>query len=362
MNVVYDGQIFQLQKAGGINRYFAELITRQPSDWHPAILAASDFGRNRPSHPNLVVSDGPYFRPRRLSYRLQQRKWRALLGRSDVFHPTYFTSAAHLDLKSIPSPIVLTVYDLIFAKYEKLLNEAEPVVAAQREAVRRADRIICISRETERDLLEQMPESIGKTQVIYLASSFTAEVTPAKIDETEIRNFLYVGARSTYKNFSFLLGAFAAACTSCPRAQLHVAGSPFTEDERWQIFRLGLESRITHHLFPDEVALHALYRRSAALLYPSIHEGFGIPPLEAMSCGTIPVTSNGTSLPEIMGDAGYMLDPTDRDAWVDRIAAIARDAIPRDVVIQKGYQQVAKFSWAKTASDHFEVYRSVARS
>src|SRR5213076_1784649 len=95
---------------------------------------------------------------------------------------------------------------------------------------------------------------------------------------------------------------------------------------------------------------------SVALVYPSLHEGFGIPPLEAMACRTLAITSNTTSLPEVMGDGGIMLDPTREADWVECLLKIAKGGGERDVMIERGLERVRMFSWKKTVEQHLEVY------
>jgi glycosyltransferase involved in cell wall biosynthesis len=139
-----------------------------------------------------------------------------------------------------------------------------------------------------------------------------------------------------------------------------VAGKPLDDEERWQCHFLGISSRVDSSVFPDEKTLGELYRKSIALLYPSQREGFGLPPLEAMACGTVAVTSNTTSLPEVVADAGIMLDPADEGAWAECMLQIANDRIPRSQIIEKGKARAALFSWDKCAALHAAIYRQLA--
>ena len=120
---------------------------------------------------------------------------------------------------------------------------------------------------------------------------------------------------------------------------------------------LGISDRVEAVTYPDEQQLISLYRSSVALVYPSLHEGFGIPPLEAMACRTLAITSNTTSLPEVMGDGGIMLDPTREADWVECILKTAKGGGDRDLMIDRGLERVRMFSWKKTVEQHLEVYR-----
>jgi glycosyltransferase involved in cell wall biosynthesis len=104
-----------------------------------------------------------------------------------------------------------------------------------------------------------------------------------------------------------------------------------------------------------------LYRSSAALVYPSLHEGFGIPPLEAMACGSIPVTANTTSLPEVVGDGGIMLDPMDEDAWTDCLIKLSRPFPERGKLLESGRQRAGQFTWAESVRQHLTIYKNLSR-
>lgn len=358
MRILYDGRIFQMQRAGGINRYFAEIISGLPADYQPIITGVEDFGKNVPGHPNLEQPHFKSFRPGRISAWVRERWWKPrLLGRLELFHPTYYDLTAGYSLADFKCPMVLTVHDFVYAIYPGLIEGSEWVIRHQAEAIRKADFVICISKATENELLERFPEKTGRTAVIYHGSSF--EIQPPAAAQTIFENpsFLFVGGRGGYKNFSFLLRAFAKAAGSDPRIRLRVAGAPLTTEERWQIHLLGIGDRVETVVYPDEAQLMGLYRSSVALVYPSLHEGFGIPPLEAMACRTLAITSNSTSLPEVVGNGGIMLDPTREGDWIECLLQTARGGSNRDLIIEHGLKRVGMFSWKDTVDKHLNVYR-----
>lgn len=337
---------------------YAEVITGLPADCHPLIVGVEDFGRHVPSHPNLKQPRFKHFRPARISVPVRERWWKPrLLASLDLFHPTYYDLSYGFSFSDFKCPMVLTAYDFIHASYAKVIEGSERVIRDQTEAIRKADHIICISKSTENNLLERFPEKQGKTSVIYLASSFEIQSPLAEQTIFENPSFLFVGGRWGYKNFSFLLGAFAKACESNPRIRLQVAGAPLTTEERWEIHLLGISDRVGVTVYPDEQQLISLYRSSVALVYPSLHEGFGIPPLEAMACRTLTIASNTTSLPEVVGDSGIMLDPTQEVDWVECILKTAKGGGDRDWMINRGLERVRSFSWDKTVKQYLEVYR-----
>jgi len=112
----------------------------------------------------------------------------------------------------------------------------------------------------------------------------------------------------------------------------------------------------------DEDDKPALYAGAAAFLFPSLYEGFGLPPLEAMACGAPVIASNASSLPEVVGDAGILVDPRDAGAWVDAIRAVLSDDARRAAMRERGIAQSKKFSWDRAADETLAVYRSVAKS
>ena len=358
MKILYDGRIFQMQKAGGINRVFAEVISGLPADYHPLVTGVEDFGKNAPSHPNLKQPRYKNFRPGRISHLVREKWWKPrLLDSLDLFHPTYYDLTAGYSLSDFKCPMVLTAYDFIYAIYPKLTGDSEWVIRNQTAAIRKADFVICISNATENDLLERFPEKQGRTSVIYLGSSFEIQPPLAEPEIFQNPSFLFVGGRFGYKNFSFLLRVFARASESNPRIRLRIAGPPLSMEERWQIHLLGISSRVEEAVYPDEQQLMSLYRSSVALVYPSLHEGFGIPPLEAMACRTLAITSNTTSLPEVMGNGGIMLDPKRETDWVECLLKTAQGGGDRALMIERGLKRVRLFSWKKTVAQHLEIYR-----
>jgi glycosyltransferase involved in cell wall biosynthesis len=362
MRILYDGHIFRWQKLGGISRYFFEIISRLPADWRPTLLGTEVHNGSLPTHPCLEVSNLSSIKPRRFTQPIKKAWWKYRhVDRANIFHPTFYNLTGGLEFAEIGCPVVITVHDFIKALYPHLEGDSTEALRHQREAIRHAAHLICVSQATERDLLACHPEAKGKTSVIHHGSSFPVCEEPQAGEVLERPMFLFVGRRATYKNFGMVLRAFSKACQAHPGIQLRLAGPPLDDEERWQIHFLGISNRVDSSVFPDERALQQLYRNSAALLYPSRHEGFGIPPLEAMACGTVAVTSDATSLPEVVGDGGIMLDPANEEAWTECILQIASGKIRRSELIERGRKRAATFSWEKSAQSHVEIYKALAQ-
>jgi glycosyltransferase involved in cell wall biosynthesis len=371
MRILYDGQIYGWQAAGGINRYFANVIAGLPRDFEPALLVGESREVNFPAHPNLKVYGygRGYPRLQRLSYRLglhvsrlrdRLLAERLARGRFDVFHPTYYTLLTERPVGSYRAPTVVTVWDMIHELFAEEMDPTGEHAEGKRRAILAADRIICISENTKRDLLARHPVPEERVVVTYLASELDAALAEGPEPFPARPFYLYVGSRSRYKNFDGLLRALARVAPLRPDLALCVVGPPFTDAEGRLIAELKLAGRVEHYGYAADAQLAKLYRRSLALVYPSLYEGFGIPPLEAMSCGTVAVVSRASSLPEVVGDAGLLFDPRSLDELADILLSLTEDDALRRGLIEKGRRRARQFSWARTAAETTEVYRSLA--
>jgi glycosyltransferase involved in cell wall biosynthesis len=368
MRILYDGFIYGAQPAGGVNRYFANLIAGLPASFRPALL----LGRRRaiayPTHPHLKVYE--YGRRRldavshRLSVglsRLEDYRVRRLLdsGRFDLAHPTYYNLVTGREAGDYRCPVVLTVWDMIHERFREELD-AVAHVEEKRRALHGADALVCISESTRADLLERYPALAGRTTVTHLASSIDASLSHGPEPVPGRPYFLYVGFRAGYKNFDLLLSAFARVAPARPDAALCVVGAPLTDEERRRVGELGLGDRLELFEHPSDAHLAKLYRSSVALVYPSLYEGFGIPPLEAMACGAPVVASDRSSLPEVVGDAGLLFDPDSADELTDRLYALLDRPAERERLIERGFERARLFSWEKTVRRTLEVYDAAA--
>jgi glycosyltransferase involved in cell wall biosynthesis len=358
MNILYDGKIYDLQTAGGINRYFANIINRLPTDFAPTVTYTKPQTINFPSHSrlNTFFYKRSLFRPTRVCEWIEQKYFQSIATFKpfDLIHPTYYALLTRQDWNLCRIPIVLTVYDLIDEIFHAQDVER---LAAKRQAILAARSIICISENTKQDLLTHYPMvDASKVTVTHLGSEIDDRFSYGDESIPQQPYFLFVGGRHGYKNFERLLKAFAQIAAS--EVKLCVVGSPFADWEQQQIADLGLSDRLIHYGQLTDTHLAKLYRCSVALVYPSQYEGFGIPPLEAMSCGTVAIASNCSSVPEVVGDAGLLIDPHSIADWVEAMKLVLNSAIERDRLIEKSKEQVRKFSWDQTAAQTVAVYRS----
>jgi glycosyltransferase involved in cell wall biosynthesis len=341
MRILYDGQIYADQTRGGISRYFTNLIDRLPIDIHPTLNCTYRQQKSYyPNHPNLQLQEFPNFRPYRIAHQLRGQYFRCLNDRQhfNIFHPTYYFLLTQESFDRVRHPLVITVCDMIHEIFADTSTN-DGTIGAKQAAIEAADAILCISENTKNDLIKYFPAAESKAVVTYLASEFNSQRSEGIQTPLARPYFLYVGARTKeYKNFDTLLLAFAKVASTDSDLYLCVVGAPFNNAERQKA---------------------ALYRGSIAFVYPSLYEGFGIPPLEAMACGTVVVAANSSSIPEVVGDAGILFNPKSVGDLADIMSDLLHSPSQRDRLIAKGQERHQLFSWEKTAAQTVEVYRSL---
>lgn len=268
---------------------------------------------------------------------------------------------------------VVTVHDLNFMYYPDFLTaDSRRYYSNQIEwAVRTADHIIADSNHTRQDLVEILGVSEEKITTVYLAANplYRKPRSPEEIDRTLKRfgleeNFvLFVGTLSPRKNISTLMTAYSRLVEeSRLNVPLVLVGSKgwLSEEVFEQIGNLRMGSRIRHLENVSDVELACLYSAAGLLALPSFYEGFGLPPLEAMHCGCPVVSSDRGSLPEVIGEAGFYVDPDDVDGWVAAMDRFLTDKALRDTSIGNGFAQANQFSWERTAQMTLAIYKNLA--
>ena len=364
MRTLYDGQIYAAQTSGGINRYFANLISKLPESFTPTLTTCQTREFNYPVHPNLKIFFYKRFgfRPGRVSYWLEKYYFRYVtaLSHPDIIHPTYYSSLTRQNIDKYPCPVVITVYDMIHEIFSDQMDPSGQEAEEKRKAILAAQAIICISENTKKDLLERYSLPENKVTVTHLASEIDASLSHGPEPVPDRPYYLYVGSRASYKNFDGLLAAFEKAVSVQPDIALCVVGSPFNEIEEKLIAELKLTTHIEHYGYAGDRHLAKLYRCSVAFVYPSLYEGFGIPPLEAMSCETAVVACNCSSIPEVVGDAGLLFNPKATGDLTDILLLLLLSPTERDRLIAKGQHRSQMFSWDKTVAQTIDVYRSVS--
>ncbi len=364
MVILYDGYIFEIQRTGGINRYFSNLIQRLPPDVTPLLTAPEQREHCFPSNPRLRL----YCPPKDVCglgklTRLVKGVYLEAVERShrvDVAHPTYHVLFSGRAISKYRSPVVVTIHDMISERYGLRFDPSGREVSAKKAAVEAADAIICVSEHTKSDLMERLHVPEERITVIPNASELSAEMADHEASTVSAPYVLFVGSRAFYKNFARTVLAFGKAATMWPELRLVVVGSPITQIEEEWLSALRLRERVIEKVDIGDRQLAALYRGSEALIYPSLYEGFGIPLLEAMSCGTIPIAARTSSIPEVVGDAAILFDPYSVDELTECILSLRQLGGRREEYLRKGQQRTANYSWDSTATKTLELYRQLA--
>ncbi len=287
----------------------------------------------------------------------------------DIFHAT-----DHLLPPLRHSRSVFTIHDLIFRFYPQYhlpLNRWYLGLMLPR-FMQRADAIIAVSQNTRRDAARWTRIPPEKMTVIYegVERTFRPLDDPAALAtvrakyELPPRFILYLGTIEPRKNLVTLLSAYHALLGREPAApDLVVAGR-----KGWlyqpvfdRVRELGLEGHVHFTGYVNDADMPALLNAAVFFVFPSLYEGFGLPPLEAMACGTPVICSNVSSLPEVVGEGGILLEPRDVGVWVEAMARVLSDESLRLELRHRGIAQASKFSWERAARETLAVYERVAR-
>jgi glycosyltransferase involved in cell wall biosynthesis len=266
---------------------------------------------------------------------------------------------------------VVTIHDLAPLLFPKTFNWAVPFHHrfGLRMTLPNVDLILADSDNTKNDIKSRFPLQADKARVVYLgvtehfARANKAQVSSFKKKYNLARPFiLFLGTLEPRKNIETLINAFAKLKNEKGIHEvLVIAGA-----RGWKFSKifasvkdLGLQEDVVFLGYVEDMLMPALYSSAEIFVFPSIYEGFGLPPLEAMKCGCPVVCSNAASLQEVVGDAALAVDPYDIAALADSIFKVLRDAGFRKKLVEKGYRNVSRFSWAKCAKDTLTLYEGL---
>ena len=227
-------------------------------------------------------------------------------------------------------------------------------------AVHRADHVICISENTRQDLVNLLGVPKEKTSVVYLGYALSCPTGSIKPTTQGKPFILYVGSRNGYKNFDLLLRAFSSSqLLRNEFAIICFGGGKALRRELDLAMALDLPADCVTYMGGDDSVLAALYASAKAFVYPSLYEGFGIPPLEAMSFGCPAVCADSSSIPEVVGDAAHLFDPKSESDLRVAMEQVIFSSEYAARLRAKGYERIKLFSWKKCADDTLNVYKKV---
>jgi glycosyltransferase involved in cell wall biosynthesis len=299
----------------------------------------------------------------------------------DILHCTGNTAPRFISSKI---NLVLTLHDVMFLKDKKTVSDSNNLYqrlgriyrkVSAKSTAQKIKKIITVSSFSKQDILSCLPklspDSISVTHEAADQIFDTIEyIAASKIVEQDFGliaggYLLTLGGLDPRKNTKLTIKTFSNLKNEQKiKEKLVVVGIPnWQGSEFYQLaYSLGLTDEIIFTDFITQYQLGCLYKCAIVFVYPSLYEGFGIPPLEAMASGTPVITSNVTSIPEIVGDAALQINPTSQAELENAICKLLNDSLLRDDLIKKGLAQSQKFSWRKMAEETLRIYESVGQN
>ena len=375
MEIVVDGVIYQLQACGGISRLYSEILPRMcdmDDSLRIALLTEGVLRQPLPQHMRIIHRAIPlvenYLRPRRVwkpivpAVRGFVRGLHTWRGKGQIWHSTYYTLPERWDGLQ-----VVTVADMIYERFADLFNE-EPGDDQLREQKQRciqdADAVICISETTRQDVQRFYGLDPGSIYVVPLACGDVFRQLEQRDDGLEEPTkqpfLLYVGSRARYKNFDRLPQAYSVWPYQ-GKVALVVVGRPWSADEERRLVELGIRDCVHLLTDADDEELCRLYNQAAAFVSPSLYEGFGIPPLEAMACGCPMAASRIPATIEVAGECPIYFEPAEVESMLAAFDVALSEGRNSERV-QAGLERVKCYSWDKTARQTLEVYRALSNA
>ena len=357
MKIYYDYQIFLHQKFGGISKYYINLINHLDSRVEKSIIAPfyKNYYLNNQNKDTkkFVYIDIKTKNVNFISKNLNKAYTKFLYNYQtpDIFHFTYFNQKYYLKKKS---SYVITIYDLIKEKFynDKFKNEEINKI----KYFSCMDKIICISENTKKDLIDHYKLSPQLIEVVHLGVSF--DKSYIKIDNKIPKKpyLLFVGERYRYKNFIL-------AYTKSNRLKkdfdiLCFGGNSFTSEEI-NFFKEFRISQNIKQINGSDLELNYVYKKARCFIFPSLYEGFGLPLLEAMNMDCPVICSDTSCFSEVTNNAAAMFDPNNIENIIHEIEDVVYDEQKFSDLIIKGRNNIKNFSWQKCAEQTLKVYNSI---
>lgn len=282
----------------------------------------------------------------------------------DILHQPCFSAPMFYNGK-----IVVTAHDIITMLFPSKMARASNFFFSRFMpwSYRFADLIIADSNHTKNDIVKHLKIKADKIHVVHLAAN--SNFKPIEKNNLEkVKNkyqlnfpyILHVGTLEPRKNLNFLIRAYHLAKEKykIPHKLVITGKKGWHYQELFsEVERLNLENEVIFTGYIPDEEMPAIYNLADLFAFPSFYEGFGLPPLEAMSCGAPVVSSNTSSLPEVVGDAGVLLPPKGEKLWAEKMAEVLNNGKLRITMGNKGVEQAKKFSWDKCAKETIEVYK-----
>ncbi|WP_029281049.1 glycosyltransferase family 1 protein [Pedobacter sp. R20-19] len=348
MKIHFDNIIYSLQRAGGISTYWTELISRLLRDQHDISFTErpnqniSRAGLNLP-HQELPLRNGRHILLDRFK----------VLPLSAEKTPFIFHSSYNRITRNPNARQVITIHDFVHEKFYSGLRRYLHL-HQKNKAIRAAEKIIVVSEHTKRDLLHFHPY-LKEENITVIYNGVSDSFYPIEqVRHANARPYLlFIGSRAYYKNFNFAVSLLS----ELPDFDFCIVGSGLTPTET-SLLNQHLPGRWNMLTNIDNVQLNQVYNEAYALIYPSLYEGFGIPLLEVMKTGTPFVAMRKSSIPEVAGNAGILVDDLHLEAFKQAIFSIQGNEA---TLKAKGQQQAGRFSWEKCYQETVQVYHKLGQ-
>lgn len=360
MRLAFDEQIFVAQHYGGISRLFAELskqfLRDDALDVELLPLEASVVNRYLLDEPflrdQLKVTDAGSTMAALARYFVRMRPRTSV----DVIHNTFYLPHG---LAGYPKARrVVTVHDMIPELLPKSRRRLD-FITLKKRYVMSADHVICVSEATRNDMLRVYGDIKAPISVVHHGVDSIFRPSDPRVPGLPDRYLLFVGNRGQYKDANVLLNAFAAVRERVDEVELvFTGGGAFTRAERAQHQELGIADRVVQISLKDS-AMSGAYGNALMCVFPSRFEGFGLPALEAMACGTPAVLARSSSLPEVGGDAAKYFTPGDAHDLSGVIEGLLDDAPERSRMRNSGISRAQGFTWGTAAAKTAGIYQSL---
>jgi len=360
MKILFDYEIFYLQKYGGISNYYYQLC-KEMLKTNNDLLVVCPFYKNKyiPQLPKINIY-GNYvgYLPHHFNKILEISNYHISKNikkkyRPDIVHSTYYSDKKYSGKK------ICTVYDLINEKFSHLFKNSEKISEIKKKTINNSAHIICISENTKKDLIDIFKVPEEKITVTLLASSFE-NVYINKEDKKFKNHLLFVGSRQGYKNFEGLIKAFSISNYLKNNFKIIAyGGEKFGKNDYEIIKKSNLNANQILFYNDNDFDLSYLYSNVEALVYPSSYEGFGIPILEAMSFGCPVISSFAGSLKEVGGDGISYFNPSEPESINEIIEKVMTSEEIINKTISYGYERTKLFSWSDCAKKTLETYKMI---
>lgn len=339
MRIVYDNTIYNLQRFGGISRYFSEIIERIRKYKNTEVIISKVLNGKLARFNNILMD-----------YKLTKNKF-------DIYHPTYYSYSIR---KRRNVKTVVTVHDMCHELFLSGLKNFKKDILFKRQSIFSADHIICVSNNTKKDLQKIYGIEDKLISVIYHGPPLKKEL------EIKDKNnllpqkpyILYIGKRVPYKNFTIIPKAFRSLDIDKDFDLVCFGGGKFSREELLEFRSLTLDNSIKYVEGTDEL-LQLYYENAYIFIYPSLCEGFGLPILEAMTFGCPVIASNASSILEVADNAALLFTPTNLQELCRCIKNMINDTKLRNEYIERGKQRCRNFSWEKAAQETYNVYQKL---